>query len=89
LPPEVYNKISVDTVERYQGGARSVIIISFCVNRLTQLDSLVSLSNEGTDRKMNVAITRAKEQIILIGNKNLLSKNETYRKLIEHYELAP
>ena len=85
LPEEVRNRITVDTVERYQGGARDVIIISFCVNRLNQLDSLVSLSNEGTDRKMNVAITRAREQIILIGNREILSKNEMYNRLISHY----
>lgn len=76
--------ISVDTVERYQGGARDVIIISLCTNRLSQLDSLVSLSNEGVDRKLNVALTRAKEQIIIIGNESILSRNETYKKLIDY-----
>jgi DNA replication ATP-dependent helicase Dna2 len=74
--PERYSAIiTVDTVERYQGGARDIIIISFCVNRISQLDSLVSLSQEGIDRKLNVTLTRAKEQIILIGNKNLLERS--------------
>ena len=85
LRPEVSEKISVDTVERYQGGARDIIIISFCVNRLSQLESLVSLSQEGIDRKLNVALTRAKEQVIIIGNKKLLSGNTIYKKLISHY----
>jgi DNA replication ATP-dependent helicase Dna2 len=84
--PDKYSKlITVDTVERYQGGARDIIIISFCINRANQLDSLVSMSQEGIDRKLNVALTRAKEQIILIGNKNLLSKSSGHRDLIDHF----
>ena len=79
------NKITIDTVERYQGGARDVIIISLCTNKLSQLDSLVSLSTEGVDRKLNVALTRAKEQIIILGNREILSENPTYLALIDSY----
>jgi DNA replication ATP-dependent helicase Dna2 len=82
LDTKINSKITIDTVERYQGGARDIIIISFCVNRLSQLDSLISLSNEGIDRKLNVALTRAKEQIILIGNSNILTHNPIYTKLM-------
>ena len=77
--------ITIDTVERYQGGARDVIIISLCTNKLSQLDSLVSLSTDGVDRKLNVALTRAKEQIIIIGNRAILSQNETYLALVDSY----
>jgi len=76
------NDITIDTVERYQGGARDIIILSFCVNQTHQLKSLVSLSREGVDRKLNVALTRAKEQIILIGNQELLEVNPVYKELI-------
>ena len=82
---ELTNKITIDTVERYQGGARDVIIISLCTNRLSQLDSLVSLSEEGVDRKLNVALTRAKEQIIILGNREILAENMTYLELIDSY----
>ena len=61
-------RITVDTVERYQGGARDVVIVSMCLNRKSQLTSVVSLSEEGVDRKFNVALTRAREQVIVIGN---------------------
>jgi len=78
--------ITIDTVERYQGGSRDIIVMSFCVNQIHQLQSLVSLSAEGIDRKLNVALTRAKEQIILIGNKELLSVNPVYKELINSYQ---
>jgi DNA replication ATP-dependent helicase Dna2 len=75
---------TVDTVERYQGGARDIIIISLCTNKLSQLDSLINLSTDGVDRKLNVALTRAKEQVIIIGNKKILSQNKTYDSLINY-----
>jgi len=77
-----HEKISVDTVERYQGGARDIIIISLCTNDAFQLDSMISLNEEGIDRKLNVALTRARKQLIILGNQDILSKNELYKKLI-------
>jgi DNA replication ATP-dependent helicase Dna2 len=74
--------ITIDTVERYQGGARDIIIISLSTNSLSQLQSLISLSDEGVDRKLNVALTRAREQLILLGNPELLEGNAIYRELI-------
>lgn len=79
-----YDRITVDTVERYQGSQREVIIISFCVNNALQLRNLVSLADDGkTDRKLNVAITRARQQMIFVGNEYLLSKNQIYKALID------
>ena len=75
--------ITVDTVERYQGGARDIIIISLCANKASQLQALVSLSSDGVDRKLNVALTRARKHLVIIGNPVLLEGNETYRKLME------
>jgi DNA replication ATP-dependent helicase Dna2 len=76
--------IVVDTVERFQGGAKDIIILSLCTNKFSQLNTLVSSSSEGIDRKLNVAITRTREQLIVLGNKEMLSSNETYRRLIEY-----
>jgi DNA replication ATP-dependent helicase Dna2 len=78
-----YKQIMVDTVERYQGGARDIIIISLCTNDIFQLDSMVSLNEEGIDRKLNVALTRARKQLIVLGNKDILGKNPLYKKWIE------
>ncbi len=80
--PHLLEYITIDTVERYQGGARDIILLSLCTNKLSQLKSLVSLSKEGIDRKLNVAMTRAREQLIVLGNKEILGANETYKALI-------
>lgn len=74
--------ITVDTVERYQGGARDIIIISLCTNQPAQLRALVSLSDEGVDRKLNVALTRARKHLVVIGNPDILNDNPVYRELI-------
>ncbi len=76
--------IVVDTVERFQGGAKDIIILSLCTNKFSQLNTLVSASSEGIDRKLNVAITRTREQLIVLGNKEMLHSNETYKKLIAY-----
>lgn len=78
-------EITVDTVERYQGGARDVIIISTCVHSEWQLNALLNISSEGVDRKLNVALTRAREHLIMIGNAEVLGKDERYRAFMELY----
>ncbi len=74
--------ITVDTVERYQGGAKDIIIYASTINHPSQFRQIVSLSSEGVDRKLNVAITRAREQFILLGDEKVLSKNNLYGKLV-------
>lgn len=83
--PEL-NTISVDTVERFQGSQRDIIICSFSINQYYQLDFLANnIEDEGQiiDRKLNVAITRAKKQLFVIGNPSILSNNLTYYRFIE------
>lgn len=79
------SEISIDTVERYQGGARDIIIMSFSVNHPIQLNSLAEVDKQGIDRKLNVALTRAKEQIIITGHAVILEKNPIYKALLESY----
>lgn len=79
--------VSIDTIERYQGSQRDVIIYSFTVSRRYQLDFLTNntFNDDGTivDRKLNVALTRARKQMIITGNAKLLSQNPTFKKLID------
>ncbi len=77
--------ITIDTVERYQGGARDIILISLCITHPRQLTSLVSLSEEGVDRKLNVALTRAKQHLIVLGNAEILNESVIYKEFITRY----
>ena len=80
-----YEKITVDSVERFQGSQRDIIIYSFSVNNPFQLKGMINLNDEGdVDRKLNVALTRAREQMVLIGNDSILSNNLIYLRLIEY-----
>ncbi|MDQ3141403.1 MAG: AAA domain-containing protein [Bacteroidota bacterium] len=80
-----YIPLTVDTAERYQGGARDIIIISCCVQTERNLLQTTSVNENGKDRKLNVALTRAREQVIIIGNKTVLNKSENYQALLTEY----
>lgn len=78
------NDIMVDTVERYQGSQRDIIIVSFCFNSPHQLRYFTNMDREQkVDRKLNVALTRAREQLFLIGNEQIMSQNSIYDKLLD------
>ena len=76
-------RVTIDTVERYQGGARDIIIMSAAANSLQSLDRMTSVNQDGVDRKLNVAVTRARQQFILVGAESLLSTQPAYAALIE------
>ena len=84
---KILHDITIDTVERYQGSQRDVIIYSFTVQHRYQLDFLTSncFEEDGCiiDRKLNVAITRARQQMIITGNRQILSANPLFKALIE------
>lgn len=81
-------EIMVDTVERYQGSQRDVIMFSCCFNKVYQLRYFSNLNREGTvDRKLNVALTRAREQLFLIGNDYILQQNPIYRNLLNYIKV--
>ncbi|MBO5823878.1 MAG: DNA helicase, partial [Prevotella sp.] len=87
--PEL-ERISIDTVERYQGSQRDVIIYSFTIQRPSQLTFLTANCFEENsrviDRKLNVAITRARKQMIMTGNTTVLSRNKIFAELIRRYK---
>ncbi len=70
--------VDIKTVDGYQGREKEVIILS-----------LVRANPEGTlgfltdYRRLNVAVTRARRKLIVIGHKQTLETNEIYRKMLE------
>jgi superfamily I DNA and/or RNA helicase len=80
--------ISIDTVERFQGSQRDVIIYSFTVQQQYQLDFLTANCFEDrghlVDRKLNVALTRARKQLIITGNIRTLAANPVFGELMAY-----
>ncbi len=78
--------VTVDTVERFQGSERETIIISFALSYSFQLPLIQSLTESDggpVDRKLNVALTRAKKRLILVGNPIILYESNIYKRLID------
>lgn len=82
--------IPVDTVERFQGSENKVIIYSTSVSNHYQLERLGSIginrSTDGeveVDRKLNVVLSRAQEQIIILGSVSVLRTSLHYKKVLE------
>ena len=82
--------VTIDTVERYQGSQRRTIIYGFTVRREQQLDFLTGntfTDIDGTlvDRKLNVAMTRAEEHLILMGNPKVLGCDVVFNRMIQFF----
>ena len=83
------NRILVDTVERFQGSERDVIIYSCCINSYYQLKFVSNLTEENgvlIDRKLNVALTRARKQMFVTGVPKYLKSNPLYESLLNLIE---
>ncbi len=84
--------IVVDTVERYQGGERPVIVFSTVITSAGQADWISAKrydddddgdeSDVGIDRKLNVAITRSQERFYLVGCERVLNNLRAYGDLL-------
>ena len=73
--------ISVNTVDGFQGQERDVILISLVrSNDEGQIGFLKDL------RRMNVAMTRARMKLIILGDKSTMTKHPFYQKLWEYVE---
>ncbi len=80
--------VTIDTVERYQGSQREVIIYGFTVQRPYQLDFLSQgnfVEDEAEiDRKLNVAMTRARKYLYMVGNATLLRQNTVFHQMLTY-----
>ncbi len=84
------DNIFIDTVERAQGSERDVIIFSTVIQNPQQAGMISATLYEddddgemSIDQKLNVAITRAKEQFFILGNVDVLRRLKCYGELVE------
>ena len=75
------NLVSVNTVDGFQGQERDIIVISLV--RANEEGEIGFLSDI---RRMNVAMTRARMKLFILGNPDTLLRHDFYRKLYEYVE---
>lgn len=87
---DILHNITIDTVERYQGSQRDYILYGFTIQRPYQLNFLTNNTfvEDGMiiDRKLNVAMTRARLHLLMFGNPSLLRQNVTFSRLLDYIE---
>lgn len=74
--------ISVNSVDGFQGNEKDIIIISTVRSNKKNIIGFLK-----DYRRMNVALTRAKKKLIIIGNSNTLNDDKYYHNLIKHCKL--
>ena len=73
--------VEIDTVDGFQGREKDLVILTMVrSNRDRQIGFLSDL------RRTNVAMTRAKHKLIMIGDSSTLSVNPFYAKLLDYFE---
>ncbi|MDI9423509.1 MAG: C-terminal helicase domain-containing protein, partial [Spirochaetota bacterium] len=84
------DSIRIDTVERFQGGQRDVVIIAAGICDASTIEILQSImpadpqiDEPEVDCKLNVALTRAREQVIVVGNPAALCCSPHYGALYD------
>lgn len=81
LHSKVYQEIEIASVDAFQGREKDIIIMS-CV-RSNEHQGIGFLNDP---RRLNVALTRAKYGIIIVGNPKVLSKQQLWNNLLNFYK---
>src|SRR5277367_772466 len=79
--PEITNSVDFNTIDGFQGQEKDIIILS-CV-RAAEGQGVGFLKDV---RRINVALTRAKSTLFILGNKEALKGNEFWKSLIDDAE---
>jgi ATP-dependent RNA/DNA helicase IGHMBP2 len=79
IPEELWSKITINTVDSFQGQEREVIYLS-----LTRSNDEQTIGFLSDIRRMNVAMTRAKRKLVVIGDSATLSKLAFYSDFVRY-----
>ena len=74
-------ELEIDTVDGFQGREKEVILIT-----LTRSNDRGEIGFLADTRRTNVALTRAKRKLIVIGDSATLGGNEFYGRMLEYFE---
>jgi superfamily I DNA and/or RNA helicase len=74
--------LEIDTVDGFQGREKEAVVIS-----LVRANAKGEIGFLGDTRRMNVALTRARRKLIVIGDSATIGGNPFYHKLLEYFEL--
>ncbi|XP_023251041.1 DNA replication ATP-dependent helicase/nuclease DNA2 [Seriola lalandi dorsalis] len=83
LQPSAFTGVEVNTVDRYQGRDKSLIVLSF-VRSTAEEGNLGELLKDW--RRLNVAITRAKHKLLMVGSATTLRRYAPVEKLLNHLQ---
>jgi predicted DNA helicase len=75
------NNVEIDTVDGFQGREKEAVLIS-----LVRSNAQGEVGFLSDTRRMNVAMTRAKRKLIVIGDGSTLGRSPFFKKWIEHTE---
>jgi DNA replication ATP-dependent helicase Dna2 len=77
------HEMSIDTVDRFQGGERKVIIISFATTTTPEVENQLREHLTNPNR-LNVALTRAQQKLILVGCAPALERLPVFERLLAY-----
>ncbi|MDZ7850460.1 MAG: AAA domain-containing protein [Halodesulfurarchaeum sp.] len=77
IAPLVPEGVTVDTVDRFQGSSTEILLVSFVASG--SLDGPLFED----ERRMNVALTRAKKALVLVGDPTALTSRDRYARMLE------
>lgn len=77
---EVASSVTVDTVDRFQGSSKEIVFVSFVATG--DLEGAIFEDY----RRVNVALTRARRGLVLVGDRKTLLSDETYARMVEWAE---